>query len=79
LEPAIARIPKPWWNNERNAWYVTIKGKRHRLGENKKGADRAFYSLMVAEGEISQQRDHILVPDPVEALLASVQHHRANT
>jgi integrase len=75
----MARTPKPWWNNERNAWYVTVKGKRHRLAESKKEADRAFYSLMVAEGEITHKQDRILVADAIEALLANVQRHRPNT
>jgi integrase len=75
----VARTPKPWYNAERNAWYVTIKGKRHRLAENKKEADRAFYSLMVTEGEITQQRGRISVADAVETLIESVQHHRDST
>jgi len=33
---------------------------------------KAFYALILAEGEICQQRDRILVPDAAEALCESV-------
>ncbi len=78
-EAIMARTPKPWFNAERKAWYVTVNGKRHRLAEDKKEADKAFYALMVAEGEIVQEKGRILVADAAEAMIASVQHNRAKT
>ena len=32
----MARRPKPWFWKARDAWYVTIGGERHLLGEDKR-------------------------------------------
>ena len=42
----MARRPKPWFWKARGAWYVTIAGERHSLGEDKDEAYDLFYSLM---------------------------------
>lgn len=42
----MARRAKPWYWKERKAWYVTILGTRHNLGEDKKAAFEAFHELM---------------------------------
>lgn len=42
----MARRPKPWYRESRGCWYVTIGGKLHNLGPDKKAAEDAFYSLM---------------------------------
>lgn len=42
----MARQPKPWFRENRQAWFVTIGGCRHNLGPNKKAAFDRFYALM---------------------------------
>lgn len=42
----MARTPKPWFREDRNAYFVTIDGTRHNLGSDKKEADRRFHELM---------------------------------
>ena len=42
----MARTPKPWWREDRQAWFVTIRGERHNLGSDKAAADREFHRLM---------------------------------
>lgn len=43
----MARQPKPWFRADRKVWCVTITGKRHNLGRNKKEAFKKFYRLCV--------------------------------
>ena len=33
----MARTARPWFRDDRNAWYVTLDGRRHRLGEHPDG------------------------------------------
>jgi integrase len=42
----MARIPKPWFRDDRQAYFVTINGVRHNLGANKKAAERQYHELM---------------------------------
>jgi len=42
----MARIPKPWFREDRQTYCVTIRGKRHDLGPDKTEADRLFHELM---------------------------------
>ena len=42
----MARIPKPWFRDNRQAWFVTIRGERHNLGPNEQEAKRRFHELM---------------------------------
>ncbi len=42
----MARQPKPWFRADRKVWCVTITGKRHNLGRNKKEAFKKFDALM---------------------------------
>jgi hypothetical protein len=42
----MARLPKPWFREDRQAYFVTINGIRHNLGPDKKAADRQFHELM---------------------------------
>ena len=32
----MARIPKPWFREDRETYCVTIRGKRHDLGPDKR-------------------------------------------
>ncbi|HZZ78783.1 MAG TPA: tyrosine-type recombinase/integrase [Gemmataceae bacterium] len=47
----MARIPKPWFREDRQAWFVTINGERHNLGADEKEAKRKFHELMASDGE----------------------------
>lgn len=42
----MARIPKPWFWKARKAWYVTIDGTRHPLGDDKEQAYARFHQMM---------------------------------
>ena len=42
----MARSPKPWYRRDRKAWFVTINGKRHNLGPDRKSAFQRFHELM---------------------------------
>ena len=42
----MGRAAKPWYWKERNAWYVTVKGKRHRLAEGKASRNEAYRAFL---------------------------------
>lgn len=42
----MARTPKPWYWDERKAYFVTVRGRRHNLGPDKAEAARRFHELM---------------------------------
>lgn len=42
----MARRPRPWFWKARDAWYVTIGGQRHLLGQDKDEAYDRFYAMM---------------------------------
>lgn len=56
----MARHPKPWFWKARKEYYVTIRGKQHRLGPNKKEAYKRFHELMskpervIASGTVAE-------------------------
>jgi integrase len=45
----MARPNKPWYREDRRRWYVTINGKWHNLGPDKKRAMQRFHELMAAK------------------------------
>jgi integrase len=50
----MARPNRPWYWTARDAWYVTVDGKRHMLAKGKasrKEAQAEFHRLMAAEGK----------------------------
>ncbi len=47
----MARVPKPWFREDRKTYCVTIRGKRHDLGPDKTEADRLFHELMARKPE----------------------------
>lgn len=47
----MARTPKAWWREDRQAWFVTIKGTRYNLGPDAEEADREFHRLMSLKPE----------------------------
>lgn len=42
----MPRLPKPWWREERQCWYVKINGKMTRLDPDEKKATQMFYNLL---------------------------------
>jgi integrase len=42
----MARRPKPWYREAREAWFVTLGGVQHNLGPDKKEAYERFFALM---------------------------------
>jgi len=42
----MARRPLPWFREDRQSWFVTIRGTRHNLGPEKKAAFERYYELM---------------------------------
>jgi hypothetical protein len=57
----MARNPKPWFREERNAWFVTIQGHRHNLGPDKAAADRRFHELMAQKPEpVPKEKPNVL-------------------
>lgn len=57
----MARIPKPWFREDRQAYFVTIGGKRHNLGPDKKEANRLYHELLGRPEEL------VAAPPPVPA------------
>jgi integrase len=69
------RIPKPWYWEEKAAWYVNLRGKRLRLHENKDEAYRSFHRLM-ADQEQASNADapaSLTVNELAEQYLADLQ------
>jgi len=59
----MARHPKPWFWKARGCWFVTLNGKRHNLGPEKKVAHDRFHQLM------SQPRKRVIRTDSVVAII----------
>ena len=59
----MARTPKPWYRKDRKAWFVTIDGKRHNLGPNRKSALRQFHELM------SEPQKRVITSDSLLAII----------
>ena len=45
----MGRPSKIWYRKDRKAWFVTILGKRHNLGPNRKLAVKRFHKLMASD------------------------------
>ena len=69
----MARAPKPWYRKERKAWFVTINGKRHNLGAEKKEAFKQFHQMMASPATIQQ----VSVFSLMDAFLEWTLNHRA--
>ena len=71
----MARQPKPWYRKDRSAWFVTIAGVRHNLGEDKKKAFDQFYAMMQQPEKASVSRKSFAAI--ADAFLEWVQKNRA--
>jgi integrase len=47
----MPRDPKPWFRKDRDAWFVTINGRRYNLGPDRDAAHDWFHKLMLTGGE----------------------------
>ncbi len=62
----MARPNKMWWWEARGEWCVTIRGERHRLGEDQKAAKFKFHQLLSQPEEAPKQ------PEPAIETVAAV-------
>jgi integrase len=67
----MGRESRPYFKATHKAWYATIHGKKHRLGTDKKEADREFHRLMVLGGRA--QGSTLTVDELVKLFLADCQ------
>lgn len=65
----MARSPKPWWREDRKAWFVTIGGTRFNLGPDSEAAQREFHRLMSLPPDA---RTPALAPSSSECSVADV-------
>ena len=72
----MARTPKPWFDKARKCWKVTISGKRHNLGKNKKAAMAEFHRLMAQPAE-TRKVDSKSLPAVIDAFLEWTKQNRA--
>ena len=74
----MARTPKPWWREDRQAWFVTIRGVRHNLGPDKKQADKRYYELMAEpEPEPIPKQTGTILSEIYDHFLGWCKKHRA--
>jgi integrase/recombinase XerC len=77
----MARSPKPWWREDRQSWYVTIRGERHKLGPDQSEADRQFHELMARPFQAiiapKTATDCLLVVEVFDKYLDWCKKHRA--
>jgi integrase len=77
----MARKPKPWWREDRQAWFVTIGGTRYNLGSESEEADREFHRLMSLKPEARAPKASpstgLTVADILDKYLDWCQKHRA--
>ncbi len=72
----MSRTPSPWYRKDRDAWYVTLEGQRHKLAEGKESKTRA----MAAFGELlaEQKRPKTVQKSPnvAELIVRFLQYAR---
>jgi hypothetical protein len=73
----MSRQPKPWFRKDRNCWQVTINGRRHNLGPEKKAAFNQFHELMLRPKETFQPVSNLLVPSLADDYLEWLQNNRS--
>jgi site-specific recombinase XerC len=55
----MGRRPKPWWWEERQGYYATVRGVRYRLATTKKAADDELKSLLTKAPEKELDTDSV--------------------
>lgn len=72
----MPRDPKPWYRQDRDAWFVTINGRRFNLGPDREAAHKRFHELMLAGGD-DRQLDSVSVRRLFAEYLEWVQAQRS--
>src|SRR4051794_20255842 len=72
----MPRDPKPWYRQDRDAWFVTINGRRFNLGRDREAAQIRFHELMLNGGD-ERQLDGISVFRLFDEYLEWVQAQRS--
>lgn len=72
----MAKTPKPWFRKGRG-WFVTIQGKQHNLGRDKREAHHEYFRLMRQPADKRQVSGRSLAAI-VDDFLEYVQHNRAS-
>jgi integrase len=62
----MSRPPKPWFRKDRQEWYVTLSGKRVRLGPDKEEAFRKFHALKARQIKLREECFVVLMNDLLE-------------
>jgi integrase len=75
----MARTAKPWYREDRQAWFVTINGQRHNLGTDEKEAKRKFHELMADTKPAAPVFGNLAVAEVFEKFLDWCTKHRAET
>jgi integrase len=73
---AMARHPHPWYRKDRDAWYVTVGGKRIKLADgkaNRKAALAAFHKLMVGTPSSTESGGGFTTEEVVSLFLGCVR------
>lgn len=74
----MPRDPKPWYRSDRDAWCVTINGRRFNLGPDRELAHKRFYELMLTGGE-DERRGPVTVFSLFNDFLEWCQGQRADS
>ncbi|MCC7421046.1 MAG: tyrosine-type recombinase/integrase [Planctomycetaceae bacterium] len=70
----MARSPKPWFRKDRDAWFVTLDGRRHNLGPDREAAFRRFHQMMAEPAKRTVSSD--LLVALIDVFLDWLQKHR---
>lgn len=73
----MARRARIWWWTQREVWAVTIRGKRHNLGPDKKEAEKKFDYLMSLPEEVEEPEVKERVVVLLDKFLQWTQKNRA--
>lgn len=72
----MPRDPKPWYRKDRDAWFVTINGRRFNLGPDREAAHTRFHELMLNGGD-ERQLDGVTVLELFDEFLEWTQAQRS--
>jgi integrase len=75
----MARHPHPWYRKDRDAWFVTVNGRRVKLADgkaNRRKALDAFHKLMIGSPGSTQAGGGFTVAETVDQFLAAVRPPR---
>lgn len=72
----MARPPRIWFRRDRNSFFVTIRGKRHNLGPDKKDAEQRFHLLMAQEEPLLASESRVTAVEILDKFLAWIEGNR---